>query len=307
MLKNFSPQSLGINGRQSELIELALTYGFRSMDVDMSEMLRRSQRSSIDEAAKYLRAAENLEIGGFPLDINMDAADGDFTSQLGAMHPVAELAAEMKATRAYVYAPTATNSAAYPEYFDKQSTRIGQIADVLSAKGIALGVGIRAGKELAEGKDFPFIQNVEGLLALVKGVGKENVGLLIDTWDWVIGDGTAAQLNELKPEQIVAVRLGSVAADIAKADATTADRILPEKEGEVNHVDFIKHLVEIGFEGPVSPTASSTQYKGQTRESTVQKSQEAIDGISKDAGLTVAPLPMEMIEEVVYEPTPTAT
>ncbi len=35
MLKNFSPQSLGINGRQSELIELALTYGFTSMDIDM--------------------------------------------------------------------------------------------------------------------------------------------------------------------------------------------------------------------------------------------------------------------------------
>ena len=307
MQKNFSPQSLGINGRQSELIELALTYGFRSMDVDMSEMLRRSRRSSVDEAAKYLRAAENLEIGGFPLDINMDAADGDFTSQLGAIHPVAELAAEMKATRAYVYTPAATSVAAYPEYFDKQSTRLGQVADVLAAKNIQLGVGFRAGKELAEGKDFPFIQNVEGLLALVKGVGKDNVGLLIDTWDWVVGDGTAEQLSGLKADQIVAVRIGTIAPDINKAEATTADRVLPVGEGDVNHVDLIKQLVALGFEGPVSPTASSTQYKGQTRESTVQKSQEAIDGICKEAGMTVAPLPMEMIEEVSYEPTPAAT
>ena len=54
MLKNFSPAALGINGRQSELIELALTYGFTGMDVDMHEMLRRAQRTNVEDAAKYL-------------------------------------------------------------------------------------------------------------------------------------------------------------------------------------------------------------------------------------------------------------
>ena len=57
MLKNFSPAALGINGRQSELIELALTYGFTGMDVDMHEMLRRAQRTILEVAAKYLEAA----------------------------------------------------------------------------------------------------------------------------------------------------------------------------------------------------------------------------------------------------------
>ncbi|MFG0256195.1 MAG: 4Fe-4S cluster-binding domain-containing protein, partial [Rhodopirellula sp. JB053] len=33
------------------------------------------------------------------------------------------------------------------------------------------------------------------------------------------------------------------------------------------------------FEGPISPTASTMQYKGQTREFLVQKAQEAIDAI----------------------------
>ena len=74
MLKNFSPNALGINGRQSELIELALTYGFRGMDVDLGDMFRRSQRSSADESAKYLRATDLL-IGGFELDVDLDAED----------------------------------------------------------------------------------------------------------------------------------------------------------------------------------------------------------------------------------------
>jgi sugar phosphate isomerase/epimerase len=297
MLKNFSPQSLRINGRQSELIELALTYGFRSMDIDMSEMVRRSQRGSIDDAAKYLRAAENLSIGGFAVDVDLDSDDEAFTSQVGALHPLAEVAGELGVTRAYIHAPAATDRLPYHEFFDTQLKRLDQIAEVLSGKNIRLGVGFHAGKELAEGKEFAFTQNVEGFLALVKGVGNSNVGFLIDTWDWVVGDGAMDQISELTGDQIVAVRMASLAPDVDAAKATTDDRALPEKEGALDHVAVMKHLVATGFDGPVSPSASPTQYKGQTRESTVQKAQQAIDGISKDAGVEVAPLPMDMIDE----------
>ena len=85
---------------------------------------------------------------------------------------------------------------------------------------------------------------------------------------------------------------------------TSSDRVLPEQEGALNHVNVIKHLDSIGFEGPVSPSASNQSYKGQTRESIVQRAQEAVDGISKEAGLTVAKLPMETIEDIPYEPNP---
>ena len=71
-----------------------------------------------------------------------------------------------------------------------------------------------------------------------------------------------------------------------------------------NIIDLIKHLASINYSGPVSPSASSQSYKGQTRESIVQRAQEAVDGISKEAGLTVAPLPMELIEDIPYEPNP---
>lgn len=300
MLKNFSPAALGINGRQSELIELALTYGFTGMDIDMHEMLRRSQRTNTEDAAKYLKAAK-IRIGGFNLGIDLDSDEETFTSQLGGLHPLADLAKELEATRCYVRVPAATDRLPYHEYFQAQGVRLTQIAEVLSPKGIKLGVGFSAGKELEEGKEFPFIRNVEGFLALVQSVTADGVGYLVDTWDWVVGDGAMDQLGELKGDQIVAVRLGSVPADVDASKAKTSDRVLPEKAGALDHVAVVKHLASIGFEGPVSPSAASQSYKGQTRESIVQRAQQAIDDISKDAGLTVAPLPMELIEDIPYE------
>lgn len=303
MLKNFSPAALGINGRQSELIELALTYGFTGMDVDMHEMLRRAQRTNVEDAAKYLEAAK-IEVGGFEVGIDLDADEDAFTSQLGALHPIADMAKELGGTRSYIRVPAATNRLPYHEYFDVQGTRLGQIAQVLEPRGIQLGIGFSAGKELEENSEFAFVRNVEGYIALVNSVAGANVGMLIDTWDWVVGDGAMDQLSEIPAEKIVAVRLGSVTAEVEAGKATSNDRVLPEQEGALNHVNVIKHLASIGFAGPVSPSASNQSYKGQTRESIVQRAQEAVDGISTEAGLEVAKLPMETIEDIPYEPNP---
>ncbi|MEE2936535.1 MAG: TIM barrel protein [Planctomycetota bacterium] len=301
MLKNFSPSALGINGRQSELIELALTYGFTGMDVDMHDMLRRSQRTDTEDASKYLRAA-NILIGGFNLGVDLDSDEETFTSQVGSLHPLADLAKELEATRCFIRLPAATDRLPYHEYFEAQGARLTQIAEVLSPRGIQLGVGFSAGKELEKGKEFPFVRNVEGFLALIQSVKADGVGCLIDTWDWVVGDGAMDQLSELKCEQIVGVRLGSVPDDVDPTKAETSDRVLPEKEGALNHVELVKHLASIGFSGPLSPSAAGKSYKGQTRESIVQRAQQAVDLISSEADLPVAPLPMELIEDIPYEP-----
>ncbi|WP_182868298.1 TIM barrel protein [Rhodopirellula sp. JC639] len=312
MLKNFSPKSLGINGRQSELIELALTYGFASMDIDMYEILRRSQRTTADDAAKFLKAAmgEGMgrleQIGGFQLEINLDADDDAFTSQVGALHPLTDLAADLEAKRAYITLPAATDRLPYHEYFTTQQNRLAQVAEVLSAKGIRLGVGFNATKELPESKEFDFVRNVEGLIAIVKAVGNPNVGYIVDTWDWAVGDGGLDQLSEIQGSEIVAVRLGSLAEDADPAKATRVDCVLPTAEGGLNHVNVVKHLITSGFDGPISPSASPTRYKGQTRENTVKEAQEAIDAICTAAGVEVKPLPMDLIEDIPYEPTPVA-
>jgi sugar phosphate isomerase/epimerase len=303
MIKNFSPHALGINGRQSELIELALTYAFGGMDIDMTEMLRRAQRSSTEDAAKYLNAAK-IQIGGFDLDINLDADEDAFVSQVGTLHPIAELAKELGVSRCNIRVPAATDRLPYHEYFEIQRERLGQIAETLAPREIKMGIGFSAGKERDKGKEFSFVRNVEGYLAMVSAVSGSNVGYLIDTWDWVVGEGSLDQITALPADKIVAVRLGSLAADADPATATTADRVLPEMGAALDHVQLIRHLESSGFDGPVSPGAASSQYKGQTRESIVQRAQEAVDGIFKEAGLHVAKLPMEMIEDIPYEPNP---
>lgn len=301
MYKNFSPQTLGITGRQSELIELALTYGFRGFDIDMPEMRRRTARSSAEDAFKYLKATDLL-VGGFNVEVDLDADDDAYKVQLAALHPTSDLAAQWNAQFASIILPPATDRAAYPEYFEVIRARLTQIAEVLGARNLKLAVGFCGAKGEAADKQYPFIANAEGLVAMVKGIGASNVGLIVDSFDWLVGGSTLAEVGQLDPQQIIAVRLGSVHEDVAAEAATADDRVLPVLEGPLSHVAFVMKLKEIGYEGPIGPSASGAQYKGETREFIVSSGQEAIDAILTQAGITVPPRPKDLVAQYPDEP-----
>jgi sugar phosphate isomerase/epimerase len=272
------------------------------MDVDMIDMLKRSQRTSFEDAAKYLRAAE-IKIGPFDCGVNLDADEEQFATQLAQVHPLSDLAGQLAADVATVTLPTATDRLPFPEYFETISQRVNQVAEVLGGKQIRLGVAFACGAERQENKEFPFVNNVESFLALVKNVASSTVGCVVDSWNWQVGGGTYDQIAALPIEQIVAVRIGSLAEGAVAADAKSADRILPTTGGPINHVALAKHLADGGYEGSISPTASAAQYKGQTRETIVNNAQEAIDAILAAAELPVPQRPMDTIASLPYEST----
>lgn len=301
MYKNFSPAALGITGRQSELIELALTYGFRGFDIDMADMRRRAGRSTPDDAFKYLKATDLL-IGGFNAEVDLDAEDDVYKSQLAGLHPTSDLAARWKARYACILLPAATDRAAYPEYFDVIRARLTQIAEVLGARKLKLAIGFSAGKEMSHGKEFPFINNAEGLIAMVKAISADNVGMIVDSFDWLVSGSTLAQVAVLNPKSIVTVRLGSVLPGVDLKTTTSDDRVLPVLEGPLSHVAFVMKLKEIGFDGPIGPSASGSQYKVETREFIVSTGQEAIDEILTQAGIVVPPRPKDLVSQYPDEP-----
>ena len=308
LIKNFSPRALGITGRQSELLELALTYAFNGVDIDMDDMYRRSLREDGSDATKYLRSAKKAyEVKGKPIHwglfdtvMNLDADEDSFTASVGGLNPVADLAKQIGLKAAYVDVPAASDRLPYNEYFEAQKNRINQIADVLSPRGIRLGLRLQAGKDVYEGKQFEFVRDVAGIKALVESL-PDTVGYIVDTWDWAVSGSTLDDIKALPIDRIVSVRMSGFPADVDPSRAVTTDRVLPTEEGPIDHVALLKHLASSKYERTVTPSASSSQYRGETRESIVKEAQVKIDTLFEAAGLPVAPLPMDLIEEVAED------
>lgn len=288
MFKNLVGEGLGVSGRQNEMIELALTFGYRGLDVDMSDMVGRAVEVSQQFACQYLLAAEkSLQVGAFELPIDLRVDDAKFQASLSRLDVMLQICEQLKATRAYVNVP-ASSTVPFQENFERYRLRVGEVADRLATAGVRVGLAFNATEEAAKRFEHKFITTTDELLTLIKMVGKPNVGLMLDTWHWNLGGGTLASLESLTADQVVAVRFADFPAGLKPDTAKSKDRLLLKAEDGTFTVQVLRWLNSINYEGPLAACPSSRQFGGMTRERIVQTLSENLNEVLPIAGIDKA-------------------
>ncbi len=288
MYRNLIPQAIGVSGRQSELIEMALTYGFKGFDLDMREFMRKVNSRGRDAASRYIESARvrlDFRVSGFELPVRWSDEEANFKQDLEKLAPLAEVAAALGAKGCYTPILPASDKLQYHENFAFHQQRLGAVADVLAKHDIKLGLSLVSTPKHRKDKKFEFVYQVDPFLTLVKTLGVGNVGIVLDLWHWHLGGGTIKQIRELSPDQIVQVRVADAPQDIDPGKATEDQRLLPGKGGMIDAVSAMRHLGEIEYSGPVSPTANAKTLAGLTRDRIVRQAGEALDAVWKEAGL----------------------
>lgn len=296
MFKNLNAAILGVSGRQSELIELAMTYGFKGLDIDLGDLVKRTQRASYEVASRYLSSAQMM-IGGFEIPIDLDADEVAFAKSLTELVVSAEIAAKAGAIAGNLRIPAATDRLPYHEYFDVVRKRVDQIAEIFAKHNLKVGLYFSASTESRGGKQFPFIKDVEGYLAFFKACTVTNVCLTIDTWDWTVGGGTVSQLAGLQAARVIGLRLADAAEGIDSANASSAERLMPGSNGVVDNVGIVCQLAKMGFEGPLSAYGHVSQMTGKTRDMIVSSAQDSLDNVMSTAGLPTYTRKPELVGE----------
>jgi sugar phosphate isomerase/epimerase len=238
--KTLDTNLLEITGRSTEVIELALTYGFVGIDVDMVDMFKRSQRTSFEAASRFL-VSSKLISASFVAPISLDDDDTAFADSLASLTQIAELAGKLKARCATVNIPTGTNRLPYPEYFDVVRKRIDQIAEALAPHGVKLALRFSAIPDLEE-KQFRFVRDVDGFVVLIKSCASKNVGIVLDTWNWHLGHGKLSQLDDIGLDRVVIAYLSDCKDGVDAAAATAEDRLLPSSSGVIDNVGWLKKI-----------------------------------------------------------------
>ena len=156
MFKNLNAKFLGISGTQSEIIELALTFGFDSIDFDVVDFANRAKLRGMDYARRLIDSAK-LRIGTYEFPFAWDSDDSVFRKDMERLPEYAEAAAEVGCTRCLATVAPATNDRPYHENFEFHRTRFAEICEVLQKTNTWLGIGFRAAADLRQGKSFQFI------------------------------------------------------------------------------------------------------------------------------------------------------
>ena len=100
MFKNLSTDGLAITGRQSEVIELALSYKFNNMDLDLLDFAKQVENHGIEHARRLIDSAR-IGFGQFSLPISWDDWNDEpgFQAELEKLSQLGEQAAALGCRR----------------------------------------------------------------------------------------------------------------------------------------------------------------------------------------------------------------
>lgn len=273
MEKVLNTKGLGVSGRQNELIELALTFKFNSVEVDMNDLIGRHDTMGKEFACQFLESAK-INIGTFDLPIDIDAADEQYNKACEQLDTIFSLCETLGGKRCRIQIATSSDEP-FQQNFERHRTRLFDLGEKFAAKGMFLGLTNQlVGKNE---KDNKFIHSAEELLTLVKTVGHASVGLYLDTWIWQATGGAMDQISDLDCSKITALAMADLSENADPANITMADRVLPGDNSSSFSIDVFKHLKSKGFEGPASFATYLSTFANTSRDTVVNRISKRLD------------------------------
>lgn len=298
MFKNFNPSFLGLSGHQSEVIELALTYGFAGMDLNIADFATRVRLKGLPYARRLIDGAK-IRVGTFLLPIDWDADDTAFQKDLKKLQEYGDAAAAIGCTRCCATLSPAGDKLPYHENFEFHRKRLQEIAAVLKTVDVRLALGFQAAEYLRRNQAFQFIHDLDALTLLLNMVDSPNVGLLLDVWEIFASGGSMDTIRKIPKDQIVAVQVAELADQAVLADLDDKSRLLSDApNGQIGVGAILAYLAEIGYDGPVTAKPSRSVFPTRRRDTIVKMTSESLDKVWRDAGL---PIPVRQFVAGAHE------
>lgn len=293
MYKILNTRGLGVGGKQNELIELALTFGFEGVEVDMTDLVGRHDAMGKEFACQFLQSAK-INMGTFMLPVKLGGTNEEYGASIAKIDTILELASTLNAKTCYVEVDSNNEHFSFQECFETHQTRLEELAERFAAHSINIGLSLKASAaEPAEGT-FKFIQTADELLTLAKAVTASNVGVCLDAWEWVIGGGSIEQLKAADVAKVVTeIRLADIPADTDMAAIKSSDRAtLPGEVVDSFSFQLVQAVLESGADIPISAATDLSTYAGAPRDSIVKAISANLDVLleGKDPAVVAAEL-----------------
>jgi sugar phosphate isomerase/epimerase len=287
MFRNLSPKALGFSGRQSEIIELSLSFGFKGIDIDLADFQQAVKTYGLAHARRLIDSAR-LKLGTFRLPLVWDEDDEVYKQGLTALDELTALAAEIGLKRAVTAIAPANDLRPYHENFEFHRRRLAEIGQQLAARQIKLGVEFRSSAALRKDRAFQFIHTFDALATLVGMIRTPNVGVVADMFEMHATGASFDEVKKLGNEKIIEVILSDAPADKSPADCEEADRLMPGETGAIDTSAALAGLAEIAYDGPITPAVATGHTKGMKRDQIVKLAGERLTLAWSAAGLNAA-------------------
>jgi len=285
--RNLSTVGLPLSGRPSELIELALSFGFDGMDIDILDFCQQAEIYGVEHARRLMVSAR-LKASSIHLPVSLAADDATFAAELERLPKLFEMAEATECTRALTTVAPASDDHAFKDFFELHRTRLDSIGNLAAQHGVKVGLALVPEAEHRAGLANQFIHTYEGLIGLI-ATAHDAVGAIVDSWALHLTGESPAVISQLPAGRLVELRLSDAPAEVAASDLIASQRLMPGETGVVDNVSLVKAAAAADFDGPVTPWAARATLRGIGRERIVRRAGERLESFWKDADLPIVP------------------
>jgi len=275
MLKCIDPIALGLNTNFMQVVELALTHRFKGIEIDLENIQSQVDSQGIEQATRSLKHAP-YQRPIFKLPLNWFVPDNKLSTATTRLHRLLDTAVALGCQACEVTIRPFADTPQYHESFELHSRRLKQLGEELETRQVRLGVGFQAHPSARGAEPYPFISTADGLVALVKMTSNDNLGVVVDTWNWHLGGGNPELLTELGPDRLVAIRMADFPPGIQPNSATEQERVLPRSDGTGQSLPLLSAAIAAGFNGSVLPSPAPSQVEEMGREDRVRNAAESL-------------------------------
>ncbi|MDA3963107.1 MAG: sugar phosphate isomerase/epimerase [Planctomycetota bacterium] len=252
MYKNLSPGVVGIQNLSiPDTIAMAREHGFAGIDVNIDALDKLVAEEGLARCAARFSEA-GIRASHWVLPNDWKQSPEQWSRLLGRLDRLAELSVALGCRRCCTYFAPASDQRPYVENFAWHAERLRPVAHILSAHGIAFGMEFLGPMRLRQGRRYPFIYSLGGMLELARALDAPGVGLLLDAWHLYTSGGSIADLAVLKPGDVVNVHVNDAPAGVAMEDFQDDQRCLPMETGIIDTPGLLAALARIDYAGPIT-------------------------------------------------------
>lgn len=258
MFKNLSPGAIGIhNFSLEQTLDLARKTGFEGVDINIQEVAALVEQRGLDTVRQMFDSA-GVRPGSWGLPVAWQD-EQRWQEDLARLPQLAALAREIGCSRTATWCPPASDVRPFAENFAWHVARFRPIAQILADQGCRFGIEFIGPQTLRRGRKYEFIHTLEGMMELVRAIGTDNVGLLLDAWHLYTSGGSVDALDALTAQDIIVVHVNDAPAGVPLEEQIDNVRCLPMETGVIDLVSFVRKLAALGYDGPVTPEPFSAR------------------------------------------------
>jgi hydroxypyruvate isomerase len=247
---SLNPGAIGLQCTATELLDYAISFNFKAISPVLEELISYSKTQQKEYLSKMKANDIVFDSGGLPIQFR--ASEAIFQQGLSFLQTNIQTIASYGIPSFVTWIMPTHKELTYRQNFDQHQVRLKQIAQVMGAEGLRLGLEYVGPKTLMARDKYPFLHSIAELRELISAIGEDNVGYLLDSFhSYCAGDDSKA-LDFLQTKDIVSVQVNDAVIGRTIDAQIDQERELPGDTGLIDLKQFLNIVQAKGYQGGVS-------------------------------------------------------